>query len=193
MLKLCRIAILVVGSVGFGASGIAVVTAQAPANTRDILHTLAGKWKAPEYKVPASTDLDVSVWGRGASKVRNVELALEPDGDGILRVHTAVVDQRGRTKRFSASVVEAHLRVQPPSDPAKLPIEPRVTVVSAEERYLDDSGDRRPIEGLTVKLHAMSPTSREMNFRFDTAEGRGSFGETLVRQSGTSRRGTSGG
>src|SRR5262249_16392577 len=95
MLKLCSVAIIVL--IGISARGEVAGSAQSPVGTRDIVRALAGKWKAEEYKVPLDTDFDVSVWGRGASKVRNVDLALEPDGDGLLRVHSTVVDCRGKT------------------------------------------------------------------------------------------------
>lgn len=155
----------------------------------NVIQSLAGFWKAPEYRVPISSDLDVQVWGPGASKIRNVELALESGGDAMLRVNQSVVDRRGRTRPYSASVIEAKLKVEPP-DPSSTSeaIEPRVTVLQAEERYLDGTDERRAIEGLTVKLHTLSSTGGQLNVRFDTAQGYGSFGETLQRRQKTAAR-----
>jgi hypothetical protein len=194
MLKVCRIAALVVGGL-FAHAALAgsVVAGQAPAGKGDVLRALAGFWKAQEYKVNINSDLDVSVWGPGASKVRSVELALESSGTGVLRVRSSVVDSRGRTKPYSASVIEARLQVQEPAVSAAGVVEPQVTVVSAEERYLDGSAERRTIDGLTIRIHAMSPTSNEINFRYDTAQGNGSFGETLIRRAKTAGKGSASG
>jgi len=145
--------------------------------------TLAGTWKAQEYKVAANSDLDVDVWGRGASRVRNVELMLEPDGDGILRVRHSVVDRKGVARPYSTSVVEARLKVELPDtvEPGAA-VMPRVTVLEAAERYVDDPKDRRTLDGLTVSIHMPSPDSGFLNVRFDTQQGTGSFGETLNRR-----------
>jgi len=141
--------------------------------------TLAGTWKAQELKVPANTDLDREVWGTGASKVRNVRLLLEPNGSGTLRIESAVVDAQGRPKKFSQAVVDAKLSIAepPPGDR----VQPPVTIVSAEERYLDDPKDVRKIEGLRLRLDLPSPESDILNIFYETPEGNGSFGETLRR------------
>ncbi len=55
-------------------------------------------------------------------------------------------------------------------------------MVSAEERYLDDPTDVRRIEGLRLKLDLMNMESKDLNIFYETAEGNGSFGETLRRQ-----------
>lgn len=102
------------------------------------MRALAGIWKAQEYRVKLSGDLDTSVWGADAYRIRNVELAIEPDGDGILKIFTLVVDSRGRTKPYSASVIEARVSVGAPEQTFGR-VQPKVIVVSAEERFLDES------------------------------------------------------
>jgi hypothetical protein len=160
---------------------VAIFTAPLVAgDNSDRITSFAGVWHAPEYKVAANTDLDVAVWGRNASKVRNVQLFLEPDGHGVLRVHNSVVDARGRVRPYSASVVEAHLKLEAPGKWDDTRIEPIVTVISAEERYLDGTGEKTVIEGLKVSINSMT-NMQTINIRYDTARGTGSFGETLTR------------
>ena len=181
MLKISRGSVAVIGGLFLGMY-VAVVSAQQTATTVNV-RNFAGMWKAPEYKVAANTDLDLQVWGKGASKVRNVTLAMEPGGAGILRIHNSVVDARGRVKPYSASVIEARLQIEAPtvsSDSVR--IEPVVKVLSAEERYLDGSKERRTLEGITVTMSMPSADSNRLNIRYDTPQGTGSFGETLEPQ-----------
>lgn len=156
-----------------------VLVAQVPRD--NVVGGLAGLWKAPEYKVALASDLDISVSGRNVSRVRNVEVAIEPDGDGTLKVFTSVVDARGKTKPYSASVIEAPLTIRPPQEPGAERADLLVIVRSAEERFLDGSGDKWPIEGLSVKLSPVASDRSRVYFRFDTRQGTGSFGETLIR------------
>jgi hypothetical protein len=182
MIATVRSAVMVVGCfVAFTPMSRIAVEAQTTDSSASVLQELAGSWKAPTYKVGLSSDLDVAVWGPGASKVRNVELVLEPSGAGVLRVSTSVLNRQGRVAPFSASVVEARLSVRAPETTTAGSIEPPVTVLSAEERYLDDDNDRRSVDGLTVKLHSLLPIGDRLNVRFDLERGTGSFGETLVR------------
>ncbi len=151
-----------------------------------VVPELAGLWKAKELKVPASSDLDRQVWGEDASKVRNVQLALEADGSATLRIEQSVVDSKGRPKQYSQSVVEAKLRVSEPAGDSDR-VKPKVTVVSAQERYLDDPKDVRTIDGLDVSLDLMTRESPDLNIFYETPQGNGSFGETLQRQKKGSR------
>lgn len=140
-----------------------------------------GTWTAPQYKVPLSSDFQVSVWGPNVFATRDVALSVEPDGVGTLKVVEAVVDQRGRRKPFSTAVIEAHLTLREDkiAGPGARLV---VTVTSAETRYLGAPEDRVDMPGLTVTLSPV-PGRNEMNFRFDTPRGQGSFGDTLVRRS----------
>lgn len=144
-----------------------------------VIPALAGVWKAKELRVPAASDLDKQVWGAGAEKVRRVQLALEPDGGGTLRVESSVVDAKGQPKKYSQSVVEARLQVREPKAGTDR-VQPEVTVVSAEERYLDDPKEVRRIEGLRLRLDLLNMES-PLNIFYETPEGNGSFGETLQR------------
>lgn len=141
-----------------------------------------GTWTAAQYKVPLSSDLQVSVWGRNVFATRDVDLSVEPDGDSTLKIVEAVVDRRGRRKPFSTAVTEAHLTLREDKNAghaARLV----VTVTSAETRYLGTPEERVDMSGLVVTLSPVLGRTNEMNFRFDTPRGQGSFGDTLVRRS----------
>ena len=177
MLTATRTSLLLSGLV---LSSLALSPTALSAQPAPVVPQLAGAWKAQELKIPATSDLDREVWGPNASKVRNVQLAIEPDGSGTLRIQSSVVDASGRPKRYSQSVTEARLRVGEPQAGGDR-VQPAVTVVSAEERYLDDPKDVRRIEGLRLKLDLMNMESKDLNIFYETAEGNGSFGETLRR------------
>lgn len=103
---------LVVATTGLAFLGAASRSAVTPVSISNPSAALSGAWKAPEYKVAVSGDLDTEVWGRGASKVRNVELILEPNGEGVLRVRESVVDRKGVVRPYSATVIEARIKVE---------------------------------------------------------------------------------
>jgi hypothetical protein len=140
---------------------------------------LAGVWKAAEDRTPRTTDLDTAVFGPGAFDVRNVTLTIQPSGEGRLSISTAVVGRTGR--RYAPSVMQATLTIGDPVTSAPDRISPTVTVVSCEERYLDGSRERFTKEGARVSITLASQTAGEIEFRFDTKEGRGSFGTALKR------------
>jgi len=145
-----------------------------------IVKPLSGVWKAAEERMPRTTDLDVNVFGPGAFDVRNVTLIIRPSGEGTLSISTAVVGRQGR--RYAPSVVEAKVRIGDPVTTVLDRLSPTVTVVSAEERYLDGEHERWPKEGARASITVTGATATEIEFRFDTQDGRGSFGASLKRQ-----------
>jgi hypothetical protein len=56
-----------------------------------------------------------------------------------------------------------------------------VTVASVEERYLDDTNYRTPMPGSRVML-VTDPAGKQIEVRFETPKGEGSFWSTLIRQ-----------
>jgi hypothetical protein len=164
----------------FTAAAVTLSTAAIQAADSPVVPALAGAWKAQELKVPASTDLDRQVWGENASKVRNVQLLLEPNGSGTLRIASSVVDGKGRPKPFSQSVIEARLTLVEPAAGGDR-VQPQVTVVSAEERYLDDPKDVRKLDGVRLKVDLQTLESPILNIFYETPQGNGSFGESLRR------------
>jgi len=152
----------------------------AVASDGEVAKRLAGVWKAPEDRVPRASALDLQVFGPDAYEVKSVDLTIQPMGEGVLKVSKAVVGQKGR--RFSPSVIEAKLIIGAPKVSVTGRIEPAVKVVSAEERYLDGSGDRWPRDGSRVTISLASLEDDQMELRFDTPNGSESFGETMTRQ-----------
>ena len=152
----------------------------AGASGSEVAKRLAGVWKAREDRVPRATALDIQAFGPNAYEVRNVELTLRPTGDGVLKVSKAVVDQKGR--RHSPSVIEAKVVIGSPQTSVTGRIEPIVKVTSAEERYLDASGDHWARDGSRVTISVARLEDNQMELRLDTPNGSESFGETLTRQ-----------
>jgi hypothetical protein len=155
----------------------------APANNptaADLLKQITGVWHAPEDRTPRSSDLDEKVFGAGASNVRNVTLTIEPSGHGKLSVSTAVVGRDGR--RYAPSVVQANFTIADPVSSTFGRLSPAITVVDAEERYLDGGREHWPIDGARVSITVIDPAAGEIEFRWDTRDGRGSFGTALKRR-----------
>jgi hypothetical protein len=144
---------------------------------------LAGTWKSAPDEMALTTDFDVSVWGPNAKSVRTVELQIRPSGEGVLKVTRRVVDARGRTVPASTSVEEARLTIGGSRPTIATRVEHDVKVASAVRTYPDDAGSRWDLAGLKVQIVTFDDDAdrNRLEVRFDTAEGRGSFWETLRR------------
>jgi hypothetical protein len=170
--------IVAVAVAALNLSALSVASAQ----TRSVLAMLSGVWNAEPLKVPLNSAVDVSVWGADASSLRKVQLTIRPSGEGTIKVTRSVVDGHGRTKADTVSVEAAELRLRVPETVDASRIEPVVDVIKPERRYLDDPRSSWPLDGLVVKLIATDLDHDRINLQFDLPDGRGSFGETLVRQ-----------
>jgi hypothetical protein len=145
---------------------------------------LVGSWQAQPERTPLATDFDVSVWGKGASAVRDVTLTVASSGEATLTVTRKVVDAKDRVKPASTSVEEAQLMLEGSQESTGPRIEHGVKVVRAERRFPDDPKDVWTIDGLRVRVVSFADTSGTIEIRFDTPEGRGSFWQTLTRAKG---------
>jgi hypothetical protein len=151
------------------------------AGSADVVKSLAGVWRAPEYKMKRTSEVGERVFGSNAFDLRTVELTLQPSGEGLLRISTEVLDAKGR--RWAPMITEAKLLVGAPSQSAPSAtgkIEPAVKVTGAEEQYLDETKYRSPVSGVRVRLLTDAAT-REVELRFETPNGAGSFWTTLLR------------
>jgi hypothetical protein len=145
---------------------------------------LVGSWKAQPEKTALATEFDVSVWGPGASAVRDVSLTIAKSGEATLTVTRKVVDSRDRVKAASTSIEVADLVVQGPQETTGPRIEHAVKVARAERRFPDDPKDVWTIDGLRVRLVSFADDASTVEVRFDTPEGRGSFWQVLTKASG---------
>jgi hypothetical protein len=154
--------------------------ASAGTSNADATGRLVGEWVAPEERIERSTALDVSVFGPHAFDVKNVMLTIRPSGEGVLRVSHVVVGRGGR--KYVPSIIEATLRIAAPPAETAHRIQPAVTVVHAERKYMDGTGDQWVLEGSRVTVMMIDPPGGELNVRLDTSDGRDSFGTTLKRR-----------
>jgi hypothetical protein len=151
-----------------------------PSCGADLVKSLAGAWKAPEYKMKRASEVGAQVFGSNAFDIRNVELTLEPSGEGVLKISTSVLDQKG--KAWAPTLIEAKVAVAPPQQMSTAGrCEPVVTVTSVEERYLDETNYRTPLTGSRVVM-VTDPAAKQIEVRFETPKGEGSFWSTLMRQ-----------
>lgn len=158
-----------------GAAGSSGAQAAA-AGGADVVKSLAGIWRAPEYRLKRTGDVGERIFGANAFDVRNVELTLQPSGEGLLKITTEVVDAKGR--KWAPTIIEAKLQVSAPPTPTAGKIEPAVKVTAAEEQYLDETKYRSALNGVRVALVA-DPAAKEIQVRFETPNGTGSFWSTL--------------
>ena len=145
----------------------------------DLVKNLAGTWKAPEYKMKRASEIGTQVFGPNAFDIRNVELTLEPSGEGVLKISTSVLDQKG--KAWAPTLVEAKLALTAPQTSTAGRCEPVVTVASVEERFLDETNYQTPLTGSHVTM-VTDPAGKQIDVRFEPPRGDGSFWSTLLRQ-----------
>ena len=160
-------------------SGLLLLQAPPGLDAASLVAKIAGVWKAEETRTPRSTELDDRVFGPGAVDVRNVSLTIQPSGQATFTLSKAVVGRNGR--RYAPSIIEATLTIGDPVNSTMGRLAPTVTVGKAEERYLDGDRERWPIEGARVSITIADPADAHLEFRFDTKDGRDSFGTGLKR------------
>jgi hypothetical protein len=160
----------------------------ASAQNASVLDKLSGTWNADPLEIKLNSDFDVSVWGQNASSLRTVELTVRSSRQGTINVTRSVVDGRGKTKTASVSIEEATLRLRAPEVVDANRIEPIVDVQSANRCYPDEPNDCTVLQGVKVKLVATDLEHDRLYIHFDLPDGRGSFGETLIRHARKTRR-----
>ena len=148
----------------------------AQAGNADVVKSLAGVWRAPEYRIKRTSEVGERIFGANAFDVRNVELTVQPSGEGLLKITTEVVDAKGR--KFAPTLIEVKLLISAPAASTSGKIEPAVAVTGAEEQFLDDTKFRTPLNGARVML-VTDPAAKELQLRFETPSGSGSFWATL--------------
>ena len=156
-----------------------MATWSAPATA--VTPDLSGTWRSAPEETKLTTDFDVSVWGKSATAVRTVELAVKAGGAATLVVTRKVVDGRGRTVRGSLSIEEAQLIIGPLEKTGAARTDLSVRVERAARRYPDEPGSTWPLEGVRVGVSTLDDTPGTIEVRFETPDGRGSFWETLRR------------
>jgi len=150
---------------------------------------LAGTWRSADERLPLNSPFDVSVWGKGATSVRTVELTAKASGQATVTVTRKVTDQRGRTVAGSASIEQADMLIGEPHAGLGSRHEYETTVSKAVRRYPDMPGAPWPLDGLKVKLTvADGANPQTLEIRVDTPEGEGSFWETLRRAAPAAKR-----
>ena len=145
----------------------------------ELVKRLAGAWKAPEYRIKRASEVGTQVFGPNAFDIRNVELTLEPSGEGVLEISTSVLDQKG--KAWAPTIIESKVTVAARQTPSVGKCEPVVTVTSTEERYPDDTNYHTTLDGSRVMMMT-DPAAKQIEVRFETPKGEGSFWSTLKRQ-----------
>jgi hypothetical protein len=142
-----------------------------------VVRNLAGIWRAETYTLPRSGASDAAVFGEGAYDLRDVELTIEATGQATLRVSSAVVGRKG--VKYAPSITEVKLAIAPPAVSGEATwIQPPVTVLSADKRYLDEFGGQGSVEGMQVRL-TTDLSSRELDLHV-VAPGGDSFGTKLT-------------
>lgn len=142
---------------------------------------LVGTWRSAEERVPLNSPFDVSVWGKGATSVRTVNMTVKASGEVTVTVTRKVTDARNRTVPGSTAIERADAVVGESRDGLAGRQEYELKVVKAERRYPDIAGSEWSLDGLKMKLTVSGSAPQSLEIRFDTPEGNGSFWETLRR------------
>jgi hypothetical protein len=143
---------------------------------------LIGTWKSAPDELKLTTDFDKSVWGANASSVRTVELVVRSQTEATLKVVKKVLNAKRQTVPASTWIEEADLQLGAAAPGVADRLEHEVTVTKAVRLFPDDPNYKWPLDGLKVKV--VTFTDRDPNtleVRYDTADGRGSFWETLKK------------
>jgi len=143
---------------------------------------LIGTWKARTDRFPLTGDFNEKVWGRNAVSVRDVTLVVKSNGDATLSITRKVLDARGRAVPGSPSIEQADLVIGEARPGLSTRVDHAVRIAKAERQYPDNSGERWPLNNLTVNITSFSDAPNSLEVRFEPADGQGSFSEQLTRQ-----------
>ena len=84
-----RVLAVILGSVwlSYAAGGLpgAAGASGAQAGNADVVKSLVGVWRAPEYRMKRTSEVGERIFGPNAFDVRTVELTLQPSGEGLLK------------------------------------------------------------------------------------------------------------
>ena len=152
-----------------------------PATVLPLSPALVGTWHAKTERLPLTGDFNERVWGKNAVSLRDVTLAVKPNGEATLTISRKVVDGRGRVAPGSPSIEQADIVIGEAKPGLASRVDHEVRVVKAERRYPDNAGDRWPLENLRVNVVSFTDAKNEIEVRFEPADGNGSFSETLTR------------
>jgi hypothetical protein len=195
MISACVFAMLALGAAtNAQTSATSRPPADQPVRSLVFSPALVGDWKSVPEEIQLTTAFDEAVWGPNAKSVRTVELQIQPSGEGLLKVTKRVVDAKGRKVPASTSVEEAKVTIGGSRDTISTRVEHDVTVQSAARTYPEDPVSRWDLAGLRVQIVTFTDADHDtLEVRVETPEGRGSFWETLRRDSrNTSRRSSAG-
>ena len=149
---------------------------------------LTGTWRSAEERVPLNSPFDVSVWGKGATSVRLVEMTVKAAGEATVTVTRKVTNAQNRTVPGSTAIERADVVIGESREGLAGRREYDLKVVKAERRYPDLPNSTWSLDGLKVKLTVAGANPQAIEIRFDTPEGAGSFWETLRRAAAAAPR-----
>jgi len=140
---------------------------------------LTGRWQSSSLELALTSDFHKSVYGSGAKSVRSVTMSIKPSGEAVFQVTNSVRDRQGRVVAGTQEVEDVTFSVgdlvQEPGRP------PHYTthVTHAERRFTDDPKSAFAHDGVMLAIYRKDDKAGEIEVRFDTPEGTGSFWETL--------------
>lgn len=148
----------------------------------------AGTWRGKTERLPLTGDFNEKVWGKNATSVRDVTLAVKAGGEATLTISHKVVDARGRVVPGSSSVEQAEVTIGQARRGLASRLDHDVRVVKAERRYPDAPADTWPLENLRVTVVTFADSRDTLEVRFEPSDGQGSFSEVLTRAASNGRR-----
>jgi hypothetical protein len=140
---------------------------------------LTGHWQSSSLELALTSDFHKSVYGSGAKSVRSVTMTIKPSGEGVFQVMNSVRDRQGRVVTGTQEIEDVTFSmgdlVQEPGRPAHY----TTHVMHAERRFTDDPKSAFAHDGVMLGIYRKDDKAGEIEVRFDTPEGTGSFWETL--------------
>ena len=141
----------------------------------------AGTWHGKTERLPLTGDFNEKIWGKNATSVRDVTLAVRTGGGATLTISRKVVDARGRVVPGSSSLEEAEVVIGQARRGFASRLDHDVRVVKAERRYPGAPADTWPLESLRVNVVTFTDSRDTLEIRFEPSDGQGSFSEVLTR------------
>jgi hypothetical protein len=143
--------------------------------------SLEGRWQSAPLELALTSDFHRSVYGDGAKSVRSVTMTIKPTGEGVFQVTNSVRDRQGRVVPGTQEIQEVTFTVGDLVEEPGRPAHYTSRIVRAERRFTDDPSSAFARDGVVLGIYRTDDKPGEIEVRFDTPEGTGSFWETLRR------------